>query len=35
MRRFTLPDEQWEREARLLPGRLGSSGRCREDNRLF
>jgi len=33
--RSILSDEQWERVAPLLPGKVGDPGRCGEDNRRF
>jgi transposase len=33
--RSVLSDEQWERVAPLLPGKLGDPGRSGADNRLF
>lgn len=35
MDRMVLRDEQWERIARLLPGKAGDPGRSAADNRLF
>ena len=35
MSRRTLTDEQWERIAGHLPGRVGTRGRSGADNRLF
>jgi transposase len=35
MDREVLNDEQWERIAPLLPGKLGDPGRSAADNRLF
>jgi transposase len=35
MRRYSLRDDQWERIADLLPGRLGHVGVTAKDNRLF
>ena len=35
MDRTVLSDEQWERVAPLLPGKLGDPGRSGDDNRLF
>lgn len=35
MDRSVLSDEQWERVAPLLPGKLGDPGRSGADNRLF
>lgn len=35
MDRTTLSDEQWERIAPHLPGKIGDPGRSAEDNRLF
>ena len=35
MKRWVLKDEQWERVAPLLPGKIGDPGRSGSDNRLF
>ena len=35
MDRSVLSDEQWERIAPLLPGKVGDPGRTAADNRLF
>lgn len=35
MDRTMLSDEQWERVAPLLPGKIGDPGRSGADNRLF
>ena len=35
MRRYALRDDQWERIAALLPGKIGDRGRTASDNRLF
>ncbi len=35
MDRDVLRDEQWERLAPLLPGKIGDPGRSASDNRLF
>lgn len=35
MRRYEITDQQWQRIAPLLPGKVGDVGRCATDNRLF
>ena len=35
MDRYVLSDEQWERVAPLLPGKVGDPGRSGDDNRRF
>ena len=35
MDRMVLRDDQWERIARLVPGKVGDPGRSGADNRLF
>src|SRR3954466_1512827 len=35
MDRMVLGDDQWERIARLVPGKVGDPGRSGADNRLF
>lgn len=35
MRRYEITDQQWERIAPLLPGKVGDVGRSAADNRLF
>jgi len=35
MRRYGLEDDEWERIAHLLPGRVGHVGGTARDNRLF
>jgi transposase len=35
MRRYEIPDDQWERIKDLLPGRKGDPGVTAKDNRLF
>jgi transposase len=35
VKRYELEDRQWERIARLLPGKAGDPGRTAADNRLF
>ena len=35
MRRYGLRDDQWDRIAGLLPGRIGHVGATARDNRLF
>ena len=35
MRRYEITDQQWERIAHLLPGKIGHVGRSAVDNRLF
>jgi len=35
MNRLILSDDQWERVAPLLPGKVGDPGRSAADNRLF
>ena len=35
MERYVLSDEQWERVAPLLPGKVGDPGRSGDDNRRF
>ncbi|MDQ1090440.1 transposase [Siphonobacter sp. SORGH_AS 1065] len=35
MRRYDITDQQWERIAALLPGKIGDVGRSATDNRLF
>jgi transposase len=35
MNRLMLSDDQWERVAPLLPGKVGDPGRSAADNRLF
>ena len=35
MDRMVLRDDQWERIASLVPGRVGDPGRSGADNRLF
>jgi transposase len=34
-KRYVLSDEQWERVAPLLPGKVGDPGRSGDDNRRF
>ena len=35
MRRYEITDQQWERVAHLLPGKVGDVGRSATDDRLF
>ena len=35
MRRYEITDQQWQRIAHLLPGKVGHVGRSAVDNRLF
>lgn len=35
MRRYEITDQQWQRLAHLLPGKVGDVGRSAIDNRLF
>ena len=35
MRRYEITDQQWQRVAHLLPGKVGDVGQSAADNRLF
>lgn len=35
MRRYEITDQQWQKIAHLLPGKVGDVGRSATDNRLF
>jgi putative transposase len=35
MRRYEITDQQWQRVAQLLPGKVSDVGRTATDNRLF